>query len=237
VGSAPPPAPPSERLADTIFAPAEMERARRQLRAEHGGGRWTKVMVDRLEARPGSGEDAYAWDAALRHGGDINRLVIATEGEGRFGEEVEDAEVQALWSRAVGPYTDLQLGVRQDLAGGGKRTWAVAGFETLAPYWFEIEGHAYLSDEGDLTAELEASYDLRLTQRLVLEPRAEVTLAAEDAPELGLSAGVSNAELGLRLRWEIRREFAPYVGVHHEQTFGDDDAQETRAVIGLRAWF
>jgi copper resistance protein B len=245
VGAAAPPAAPADNLADRVYDAAAMERARRILRQEHGGARLSKTMIDLLEVRPASGGDAYAWEGELRYGGDINRFVLKTEGEGQFNHELEQGEVQALWSRAVGPYFDVQAGVRQDFAPRG-RTYAVVGFEGLAPYWFELEGAVFLSTKGDLSARLEGSYDLRLTQRLILEPRAELTLSATDTPELGVGSGLSNAELGLRLRYEIRREFAPYVGVNFERSFGrtadlrrtaGEDIDDTRLVVGLRAWF
>jgi copper resistance protein B len=120
------------------------------------------------------------------------------------------------------------------------------GIEGLAPYWFEVEGALFLSNKGDLFARLEGSYDLRFTQQLILEPRVEVNLQAQDVPELGEGAGLSDAEVGLRLRYEVRREFAPYVGVHYERKFGDtadlaraagEDRDDLRVVLGLRAWF
>src|SRR5690606_20487158 len=137
-----------------------------------------------------------------------------SEGEGENGG-LEHAEVQALYSRAVGPYFDLQAGVRQDLEPRPRRTYATIGIEGLAPYWFEVEGALFLSDRGGLSARLGASYDLRLTQRLILEPRVEASLAASDDAAVGVGRGLSDAEAGLRLRYEVRREFAPYVGVSH----------------------
>jgi len=242
-GAAPPSA--TDNLADRVFDPVRMERSRAVLRTEHGGMTLSRTMVERLELRPASGPDVYAWEGEFRYGGDIDRLVLKTEGEGH-GDDLEDAEVQVLYSRAVGPYFDLQAGVRQDFQPRPRRTYAVAGFEGLAPYWFELEGALFLSNKGDLSARLEGSYDLRLTQRLILEPRGELDFQAQDVAELGVGSGLSKAELGLRLRYEIRREFAPYVGVNFERSFGrtadfaraaGEDRSDTRFVLGLRAWF
>ena len=167
----------------------------------------------------------------------LDRLVLAGPGMAVAG---------SLYARAISPYFDVQAGVRQDLEPRPRRTYAALGFEGLAPYWFQVEGAVFLSNEGDLSARLEGSYDLRLTQRLILQPRAQVNLAARDVPELGLGAGLTNAELGLRLRYEIRREFAPYLGVHYERRFGDtadfaraagEDRDDLRLVAGIRAWF
>jgi len=246
VGDALAPAPARDDLADAVFGRGPMAAARGVLRGEHGGAVLSRTMIDTLEVRPDRGPDGYAWEGEFRYGGDIDRLVLKSEGEGAFGEHLEQAEVQALWSHAVGPYFDVQVGVRQDFQPRPRRTYATLGFEGLAPYWFEVEGALFLSNKGDLSARLEGAYDLRITQRLILEPRAEVNLAAQDVPELGEGAGLTDAEVGLRLRYEIRREFAPYVGVHYERKFGDtadlarasgEGVDDLRVVVGLRAWF
>lgn len=245
VGSEPPPAPPTDHAADGVFDPAAMARARGQLQAEHGGGTLSKVMLNFGEVQVRDGEAGYRWDGEAWFGGDLNRFVLKTEGEGADGD-LDAAEAQALYSRAVGPYFDLQIGLRQDFEPTPRRTYFTVGFEGLAPYWFDIEGAAFLSTKGDLSARFEGTYDLRLTQRWILQPRAEVNLAARDVPEIGVGSGVSNVELGLRLRYELRREFAPYVGLSFERKVGatadfaralGEDAEATSVVFGLRAWF
>lgn len=246
VGNAQAPPSASDHLADRIHGAAKMEAARDVLRLEHGGARLSRTMVDILEVRAGKGVDAYAWAGEFRYGGDIERLVLKSDLEGELGHELESAEVQALWSHAVGPYFDLQAGVRQDFQPRPRRTYAMVGFEGLAPYWFDVEGALFLSNKGDLSARVEGSYDLRLTNRLILQPSLEANLMAQDVPELGVGAGLSDAEVGLRLRYEIRREFAPYVGVHYERKFGEtadlaraagEGRGDLRAVAGLRIWF
>lgn len=246
VGNAPPPAPPTDHLADRYFDPAAMREARAGLRQEHGGAQASQVMANIAEYQARDGKDGYRWEGEAWFGGDINRFVLKSEGEGARGEGVEEAEVQALYSRAVGPYTDLQAGVRYDFEPNPSRAYATVGFETLAPYWFEVEGALFLSDKGDLSARVEGSYDLRLAQRVVLQPRAELNLAAQDVRATGVGSGVSNAEFGLRLRYEVRREFAPYIGVTYDRSFGrtadfaraaGEDVEATSFVIGLRAWF
>lgn len=236
------PAPPTDFAADRIFDPKVMAAARHMLRHEHGGHVFSKVMVDELEFAGGRGDDGYRWDAEAWIGGDLNRLVLKTEGEG--ARTLHEAEVQALYSRAVGPYFDVQAGVRHDIEPRPSRTYAVLGVEGLAPYWFELEAHAFLSDRGELFARLGASYDQLLTQRLVLQPRAELNIAAQDAP--GVAGGPTDVDLGLRLRYEIKREFAPYVGVSYERKIGGtadlarragEDVGGARFVVGLRAWF
>lgn len=241
-----PPPPPADHVADRFFSPAAMAEARAQLRREHGGVPYSKVMADLFEyqARAG-GADGYRWEGEAWFGGDIHRLVLKSEGEATRGEGVESAEVQALYSRAVGVYTDVQVGVRQDFE-PRRRTYATVGFETLFPYWFSVEGAAFLSNKGELLGRVEGTYDLRLTNRLILQPRAELNFAAQDTRETQTGSGLSNAELGLRLRYEVRREFAPYVGISWDRQFGRTadfarargaDTEATSVVFGIRAFF
>ena len=200
---------------------------------------------DRAEYRAREGVDGYLWDVQGYYGGDTDKFWFKSEGEGAFGEQVESAEIQGLWSHAIGPWWDLQAGVRQDLTGPG-RTHAVIGVQGLAPYTFEVDAAAFLSNKGDLTASIEAELDQRITQRLLLQPRAEVSLSAQDIPELGIGAGLDSVELGLRLRYEIAREFAPYIGVEQEWKVGQsadyarlagEDPSVTNYVVGVRFWF
>lgn len=244
-GNAPPPPAAADHAADRVFAPEAMAAARKQLRIEHGGMRYSKVMLDEVEVRPSSKGDAFAWEGEASFGGDIHRFVLSSRGEAGSGD-VHKAEVQALYARAIDPYFNLEMGVRQDFEPRPRRTYAALGVSGVAPYWFEVEATAFVSDKGDVSARLEGSYDLRLTQQLILAPKLELNLEAQDVPELGLGAGLSSVEAGLRLRYEIRPEFAPYIGVFHEQSLGDtadfaraagEDARDTRFVAGVRAWF
>lgn len=246
VGAAPPPPPPMDHAADRIFGADRMAAARAQMTREHGDVRYSKVMLETAEYRPSSDGDAYAWEGQASFGGDVHRVVVKSEGEGEVDHGLEAAEVQALYSRAVSPYFNLQAGLRQDFEPDPRRTYATLGIEGLAPYWFEVGGALFLSHKGDVSARLEGSYDLRLTQRLILEPTAELNLAAQHVPELRVGSGVSDIELGLRLRYAIRPEFAPYVGVVHERKFGrtadyaradGGEVRDNRFVVGLRAWF
>lgn len=244
-GDAPAPAAPEPTYADRIWGHGAMAPARDALRKEHGGMPLGQVMFNLAEVQVRDGRDGYRWDGEAWYGGDIHRLTIKSEGEGTFRETAE-GEVQALYSRAVGPYFNLQAGIRQDFAPGPNRTYATVGFEGLAPYWFDVEGAVFLSNKGDVLGRLEGYYDQRITQRLILQPRAELNLSAQEVPGSGLGSGVTDAELGLRLRYELVREFAPYVGVSWERKFGDT-ARFARAsgegaggfslVAGVRTWF
>lgn len=232
--------------ADAVYGAEAMAAARAGMRKEHGDVRTGKVLLDRLEYRVANGRDGYAWDAQGWYGGDINKLWLKSEGEGAFGETLERGEVQALWSRAIDPWFDLQLGLRHDFGHGPDRSHLALGVQGLAPYWFEVDAVAFVSEKGDVSARFEAEYDLRITQRLFLQPAAEVELSGGDVPELGIGSGLSSAEAGLRLRYEIAPQFAPYVGVEYERGFGDtarfrraagERAGGWSVLAGLRAWF
>lgn len=241
-----PPPVPTDHAADALYDPAVMARARAAMVKESGGMIFSQLMIDRLEYRVQDGRDGYHWEGEGWIGGDINRLAIKSEGEGAVGGALESAEVQALYSRAIDPWWNIVGGVRQDFRPQPERTYATIGIEGLAPYWFEVEGQIFLSHKGDAHLRLEGSYDQRITQRLILQPAVEVNLAAQDVPEIGIGSGLSDIELGLRLRYEIAREFAPYVGVNWERKLGDtarfaraegEGASATSLVMGVRFWF
>jgi len=243
-GTAPPV--PADHAAEAFYSPAEMGRARAAMLKESGGMTFSQLMLDRLEYRMGKGADGYHWEGEGWIGGDIDRFAFKTEGEGEVGGALERAEVQALYSRAIDPWFNLEAGVRHDIRPDPQRTYAVVGIEGLAPYWFELGVQAFLSNKGDAHLRLEGSYDQRITQRLILQPAAEVNIAAQDVPELGIGSGLSDVELGLRLRYEFAREFAPYVGVNWERKLGDsarfaraagERAEATSFVMGVRFWF
>ena len=245
-GNAPAPKPPMDHFADRQFPAAEMAQSRTAMMHEQGGQSFAQVMFNLAEVQVRQGRDGYRWDGEAWFGGDINRLTIKSEGEGVFRRGVESAEIQALYSRAIGPYFNLQAGIRHDFQPSPSRTYATIGFEGLAPYWFEVEGAAFLSDKGDVLGRLEGYYDQRLTQRLVLQPRVELNLSAQDIPENRIGSGLVDAELGLRLRYEITRQFAPYIGVSYEAKTGKtadyaradgEDPTTTSLVAGVRIWF
>lgn len=247
-GDAPAPPPPMDHFADRQFPKDEMARARERMMREQGGRTFHQIMFNLAEYRARQGRDGYHWDGEAFVGGDVDRLWLKSEGEGEgaFGERLGSAEVQALYSHAIGPYFNLQAGVRQDFGRGPNRTYATVGFEGLAPYMFEVEGALFLSTKGDLLGRFEGYYDQRITQRLILQPRVELNLAAQDVPENRIGSGLTDAELGLRLRYEITRRFAPYVGVTHEAKTGrtadfaradGEDPTTTSFVAGLRIWF
>lgn len=233
-------------MADEVWGEEAMAEARNQLQASHGDLRSTYLQAERLELQVKDDEEVLLLDGNAWIGGDINKLWLKTELEYLpDGSEFEEAEVQALWSRAISPYFDFQAGVRYDFEPEG-RAYAVTGVQGLAPYLFEVDAASFLSEEGDLTARVETEYELLLSQRLILQPRAEIEFSAQDIPELGLGAGLTGIDAGLRLRYEVRREFAPYIGVEWQQGLGEtadlaeaagEDTGEAVFLVGLRAWY
>ena len=233
--------------ADAIWGAEAMGPSRTQLAHENGGMRTGSVLFERLEARleADGGEDGYLWDVRAFYGGDVHRFVMKSEGEGEFGGAVEDAEIQALYSRAVGAFFDLQAGVRLDLE-PGTRGHLVIGVEGLAPYMFHVDGALFVSDQGDVTARMEAEYDQRITQRVFVQPRIEIELSAQDITDRGIGAGITKIEPGVRMRYEFKPEFAPYVGLEYEAALGEtadiirangEDPDGVKIVMGLRTWF
>ncbi|MCZ8019355.1 copper resistance protein B [Novosphingobium sp.] len=238
-GSGPP------RAADAIWGAEAMRPAREALKREHGDMPVTWIQADRLEYQARAGHDGLLWDLRGYYGTPTSKFWFKSEGEAALGEGVEDAEVQALWSKAVAPYWDLQVGVRQDLA-GETDTHAVIGIQGLAPYMFEIDAALFLSQRGDLTARIEAELDQRITQKLILQPRVELSLAAQDNAARKVGAGIDKIEAGLRLRYEIVPEFAPYIGLEQGWKLGGsaryarlagEDPSVTSLVMGVRFWF
>lgn len=233
------------RAADAIWGAEAMRPSREALKREHGNTTASWIQADRLEYQARAGHDGLLWDVQGYYGTPTNKFWFKSEGEAALGEGVEDAEVQALWSRAVAPFWDLQLGVRQDLA-GQTDTHAVVGIQGLAPYLFEIDAALFLSQRGDLTARIEAELDQRVTQNLILQPRVELSLAAQDNALRGVGAGIDSISAGLRLRYEIVPEFAPYVGIEQGWKLGGsaryarlagEDPSVTSVVMGIRFWF
>ena len=205
----------------------------------------TMLKVDQLEARDTDDGTVTAWEGHLWIGKDLNKLWIKSEGE-RLSEGTESAEVQLLYSRAIDANWDLQLGYRHDADPDPERNWAVIGFNGVSPYWFEIDTALFVEEDGQESLRFEAEYEFMLTQKWVLSPEVEVNWFSEDDDDLGIGSGLADIEMGLRLRYEIRREFAPYVGVHYERLLGDtediadaagEDTSETQLVAGLRFWF
>ncbi|AIN61078.1 copper resistance protein B [Pseudomonas mosselii] len=202
-------------------------------------------LLDQLEYQDADEGSTLAWDASGWVGGDINRLWIRSEGE-RTNGVTEDAELQLLYGRSIGPWWDVVAGVRQDFQPESPQTWAAFGIQGMALYAFEAEATAFIGEDGQTAARLEGDYDILLTNRLILQPTAEANFYGKNDPERGVGSGLANTEVGLRLRYEIVRQFAPYIGVTWSRSYGKTadlirdeggEVSEARFVAGIRMWF
>lgn len=203
------------------------------------------VLFDQLEWQAGDGVRAINWDTRGWVGKDRDRLWFRTEGAADGGR-LRQGQAHLLYGRQIARWWDVVAGIRQDVRPGPAQTWAAVGIQGLAPYWFEVEATAYVGASGRTHLRLESEYDLLLTRRLKLQPWLEVEIYGKGDPERGIGAGLSSADAGLRLRYEVRRELAPYVGVEWQRTFfGTADAaiaagertHGLRLALGLRFWF
>ena len=204
-----------------------------------------KVMIDKLEWRDGDGGDLWVWDADAWIGKDLDKLWFKTEGE-YANSTTEGAYLETLYSRAIAPYWDFQAGWRHDFRPKPTRDWFAVGVMGLAPYWFEVDATLYAGGNGTIAGHLDAEYEILFTQKLILSPELELSFSGDDDPACGVGSGVTDLELGLRLRYEIRREFAPYIGINWEKKFGDtadfakeegEPSADLQFVAGVRAWF
>ena len=203
------------------------------------------VLFDQLEWQFSGGTKGGIWDIKSWVGGDLNRIWIHSEGASD-GSSLEEAEAHVTYGRSFSRWWDVVAGVRRDFRPGPGQTWATVGIQGLAPQWFELQATLYVGESATTMARFEAEYELLITNRLVLQPLVELNLYGKAIPERGIGAGLSAAETGLRLRYEVRREFAPYVGVVWHREFGGTadfsraaghDIGGWRLAAGLRTWF
>lgn len=203
------------------------------------------VKVDKLEVLETDGGNPWALKADAWVGKDLNKLWLKTEAEYHDGE-TEEAELQLLYSRAISPFWDLQVGARRDFKPEPERNWLAIGINGLAPYMFEIDATLFFGEDERVAMRLDAEYEYMFTQRLVLIPELETNLYSKKDEELGIGSGLANLTLGLRIAYEIRREFAPYVGYTWTGLYGDTadyaeaaggDTSSDAWVLGIKAWF
>lgn len=206
----------------------------------------TKVMIDQLETRITDGDDPLVFEGQMWIGKDLNKFTIKADFEQVKGI-TEELELQALYSKAIAVYWDFQIGVRQDLKPSNfKRNWLAIGFQGLAPYWYEIDTALFIGESSQVGLRFSAEYEWMFTQRWVLSPEFEVNFHSKDDVETGVGSGLSDTQLGLRLRYEIKREFAPYIGVNWNKKYGNtadfartagQAVDDSQIVVGIRAWF
>jgi len=206
------------------------------------------ILFDQLEYVPEPAEQPIGMEALSWIGGDVNRLWLRAEGEQSTLHREGEVEVEALYGRLISPFFDVVAGARVDRrwgAGGDTRGFLAVGLQGLAPYMFEVEPTLYVSHEGDVSAGFAASYHVLFTQRLIMESELETSAALQDVPEWGVGSGVNNLDLGVRLRYEFHRKFAPYIGYDHGWSFGETadfaraaggDTSSGALVFGVRVW-
>lgn len=203
------------------------------------------VLANRFETWDADTGQALLWEGQAWIGTDTDRLWIRSEGE-RSGGRTEAADVEFLYGRSISPWWDVLVGIKQDVDPGSSQSWAAVGVMGLAPQKFEVAATAYVGESGRTAARVEVDYELLLTDRLIVQPRLEANLFGRNDPLRAQGAGLSTLETGLRVRWELTRRFAPYIGLAHERAFGQtaafrrregDDASDWRVVMGVRFWF
>jgi len=208
------------------------------------------LVTELLEYRESRAAGAIRWDIYGWHGGDVNRLWVKTEGLQDVAGGGGEREAQLLYGRLISPFFDLQAGVRfANRSGPGpnqSRTYAAIGVQGIAPYRYSLEATLFVSQHGQISMRATATYDQQLTQRLILQPRFEFDAAVQEDRSFGVGSGLNKTELGLRLRYEVKREFAPYVGVSWTQSYGStkrlaradgEDTSLISIVVGVRMWF
>jgi len=200
---------------------------------------FTKVTIDELEKQDND-EKNIAWDVNGWIGYDLDKIYIYSEGEKPKGASTE-SENQLVYSKAIAPYWDIQFGVGYDKTETDSQTWGVIALQGLAPYFFETRGALLIAADGNVGLRFETEYEALLTQKLIATPSISADLYSKDNISMGLGKGLSNITAGLRLRYEIKREFSPYVGVEWSKNFANtadfSPLDETYAVVGVRIWF
>jgi len=201
-------------------------------------------MLEELEGRLGP-NSSFRWEGEGWVGGDFDRLWIKSEGE-VTGGKVEDGQQEIFYDRPIATYFDLQAGGRYDLDSRPGRGWGALGIEGFAPYYFTVSATAYASDTGHYAAKLQAADEIHFTQKLILQPQAELNAYTRSDPGRRVGSGLSDLDAGLRLRYEISRKFAPYVGLTWEKRFAQtarlvqaagERADDLRFTVGVRGWF
>lgn len=204
-----------------------------------------QILIDQLEYVRVRGAQGIAWNADAWFGKDINRFYVRTEGS-RIGATFDDARVELGWSHAFTDYWDWRLGVRDDFGSGPNRQWAAVGVQGIAPYWFDVKASAYIGPTGRTALWAQVEYDMRITQRLILTPEIEANVYGRADPARRIDGGLSDITTSLRLRYEVSRKFAPYVGVSWGRRFGQnadrvttngDGRIQKQVLAGIRMWF
>ena len=201
------------------------------------------LLVDRLEGWDNAGGSGQAWAVTGWWGSDTQRLWLRSEGTRAHGHN--EGSIDLLYGQATGPWWEAVAGVRHE-HGSAPRTRAAFGLPGLSPYTLETHLTALVGGTPRLALEAEVEYSVLVTNRLILQPTAELNFYGRNDPQRGIGSGLADSEVGLRLRYEVRREFAPYVGFTWHRSYGQtaqyardegEDASQWRWVAGVRLWF
>jgi copper resistance protein B len=202
------------------------------------------VMLDQFEWRRTDRREQLGLEAEAWYGNDYHKLWLKAEGQIASGQY--EGRTELLWGRVLSRWFELQLGIRRDFEAGPARSWLALGIQGLGAHWLEFEATAYVGEDGRTAVRFSGTYELLLTQRLILQPELDVEIYGRDDARNGIGAGLAQSELALRLRYEIRRELAPYVGVIWSERYGEtaDFARaeglrkgEVQFTVGVRVWF
>ena len=203
------------------------------------------IQIKQLEFSQSDGQDNYSFDGQAWFGYDLDKVWIKSTFE-KSGNTTEAAELQLLYGKAIAPFWDFQVGIRRDFQPTPSQNWAVIGVQGLAPYFFEIDTAFYLGKNGETAFRFEAEYEMLFTQKWILTPEIEANFYGQNDQKLGMGSGLSDIELGLRLRYEFSRKFSIYTGINSNKLFGNSadfarlegkPSSSTEWVVGIRAWF
>lgn len=205
------------------------------------------VLFDQFEGRTNGSDSELRWDGEAWIGTDMNRVWFRSEGFASDGT-VSDGDIEAFYDRPLPRlrYFDGQVGLREDSDSGPHRTWVALGVEGLAPGFFHLEPAFYFRDGGHVAGRITTSYDLLITKRLIAQPQVEMNFSGKSDPQRRLGTGLSDLDTGVRVRYEISRKFAPYVGFAYATEFGStatfrrqalESTTASRFIFGLRFWY
>jgi len=199
----------------------------------------TMLVMDRFELL-NNDENTRIWEGSFYIGYDIDKLYVYSDGEAT-SDRLESSQNELVYSRAIAPFWDAQVGLVYDKNANASKTWGEVAIAGLAPYYFETRAALLVNGDGNVGLRLDAEYETLFTQKLILSTSVETDFYTKDDPTMQLGSGLSSMEAGLRLRYEFVREFAPYIGVTWEKTFGNtsdyNPVNESNFLVGVRFWF
>lgn len=203
-----------------------------------------KLDVEEFEIADTGKHKPFSLEADAWLGYDLDKIWLKADLE-KVAGKTEEAEVQLLYSKAVAPFWDWQLGLRQDFGPHRNQSWAVAGFKGLIPYFVEADAGLFVGESGRAALRLQFGYEIMFSQRWVLSPELEFNIHGQNNIELGVGSGLSDVQLGLRLRYDLTRKFSPYIGIQWSEMFGNsadfarragEQRSDSQFVVGVKFW-